>query len=74
MYSFREGFTKKVAILLDIGCFQDLFRDTPLDHIWRAQKCIFSHIWHILARQIWSSGILSQKGTKKHLRVTKSGF
>ena len=24
---------------------QDLFRDTPLDHIWSAQMCIFGHIW-----------------------------
>ena len=39
---------------------QDLFRDTPLDHILRAQICIFGifgHIRLIWARQIWSSGV-----------------
>ena len=41
---------------------QDLFRDTPLDHILRAQICtqicifgIFGHIWHIWVH-IFSGG------------------
>ena len=58
---------------------QDLFRDTPLDHILRAQICtqicifgIFGHIWHIWARiwapQIWSSGVSLKRSCKMQFR------
>ena len=49
--------------------------DTPLDHIWRAQICIFGifgHIWHIWARiwarQIWSSGVSLKRSCKMQFR------
>ena len=54
---------------------QDLFRDTPLDHILRAQICtqicifgIFGHIWHIWARKIWSSGVSLKRSCKLQFR------
>ena len=62
---------------------QDLFRDTPLDHILRAQICtqicifgIFGHIWHIWARiwapQIWSSGVSLKRSCK--MQFTRVGL
>ena len=58
---------------------QDLFRDTPLDHIWgaqiRAQICQIwpnmpnMHIWvHIWARKIWSSGVSLKRSCKMQFR------
>ena len=58
---------------------QDLFRDTPLDHIWgaqiRAQICQIwpnmpnMHIWvHIWARAIWSSGVSLKRSCKMQFR------
>ena len=58
---------------------QDLFRDTPHDHILRAQICtqicifgIFGHIWHIWvhiwARKIWSSGVSLKRSCKMQFR------
>ena len=59
---------------------QDLFRDTPLDLIWRAQICtqicifgIFGHIWHIWARQIWSSGVSLKRSCKMKFRPIDLG-
>ena len=57
----------------------DLFRDTPLDHIWgaqiRAQICQIwpnmpnMHIWvHIWARAIWSSGVSLKRSCKMQFR------
>ena len=58
---------------------QDHFRDTPLDHISRAQICtqicifgIFGHIWHIWvhiwACAIWSSGVSLKRSCKMQFR------
>ena len=58
---------------------QDLFRDTPLDHIWgaqiHAQICQIwpnmpnMHIWvHIWARKIWSSGVSLKRSCKMQFR------
>ena len=66
-----------------ICILQDLFRDTPLEHIWRyqirAQICqiwpnmpnmhIWVHIWvHIWARKIWSCGVSLKRSCKMQFR------
>ena len=66
--------------LMRLNCIlQDLFRDTPLDHIARAQICTQicqiwpnmpnMHIWvHIWARVIWSSGVSLKRSCKMQFR------
>ena len=55
--------------------WQDLFRDIPLDHIWRAQiRAQICQIWpnmlnmHIWPRQIWSSGVSLKRSCKMQFR------
>ena len=66
--------------LTRLSCIlHELFRDTPLDHIWgaqiRAQICQIwpnmpnMHIWvHIWARKIWSSGVSLKRSCKMQFR------
>ena len=77
-FDWREGPNDLRATRLNC-ILQDLFRDTPLDHIWgaqiRAQICQIwpnmpnMHIWvHIWARKIWSSGVSLKRSCKMQFR------
>ena len=77
---FGHNFWLEVPINLRptrLNCIlQDLFRDTPLDHIWRyqirAQICQIwpnMHIWVLIwARDIWSSGVSLKRSCKMQFK------
>ena len=50
MYDLRKYLSIDLRPTRLNSILQDLFRKTPLDHIWLTnmrQKCIFGHIWHL---------------------------
>ena len=48
---------------------QDLLRDTPLDHIWRAQNAPkYAFLAYILVRQVWSSGVSLKRSYRMQFR------
>ena len=87
LFAFVSGNMMMMVIILMVikmvvfTTFKDLFRDTSLDYIWRAQipaqicqiwpNMPNMHIWvHIWAREIWSSGVsLKRSGKMQFKRV-----